>query len=227
MMGVMRAITPALALVLAVAVVACSSGGGSRTPTRAAGDGGNATPTVIAEGTEVLSLSGATSAAGPHTIAIRYAAPSVDTSAAVDGNCWTSSIAAPARADAFRCMTGNVIHDPCFVAQDHGYVVCPGVPDDPKDDVVMKADVTQVPNDRPTVAGAPWYFIATSGARCGVLTGTVPETSIGITPYGCGDSGAAARAGCLPPAGGDPATVRCVGVRGGAEITEIVATEWF
>ena len=30
------------------------------------------------------------------------------------GSCWTSSIAAPFRADAWRCAVGNGIQDPCF-----------------------------------------------------------------------------------------------------------------
>jgi hypothetical protein len=31
------------------------------------------------------------------------------------GTCWTRSLAAPSRGDAYRCMAGNSIYDPCFV----------------------------------------------------------------------------------------------------------------
>jgi len=43
----------------------------------------------------------------------------------VRGSCWTGSIAAQ-RADAWRCMVGNDIHDPCYAASTSARVVyCP------------------------------------------------------------------------------------------------------
>ncbi len=40
-----------------------------------------------------------------------------------DGRCWTGSIAAP-RPDAWRCMIGNEIVDPCFASADRSLVIC-------------------------------------------------------------------------------------------------------
>lgn len=40
-----------------------------------------------------------------------------------EGKCWTSSIAIP-RPDAWRCMIGNEIVDPCFASSDKKYAVC-------------------------------------------------------------------------------------------------------
>jgi hypothetical protein len=44
-----------------------------------------------------------------------------------EGNCWTNSIAIP-RPDAWRCMIGNVIVDPCFASADKSYAVCEANP---------------------------------------------------------------------------------------------------
>jgi len=40
-----------------------------------------------------------------------------------EGKCWTRSIAIP-RPDAWRCMIGNEIVDPCFASADKKYAVC-------------------------------------------------------------------------------------------------------
>ena len=50
-------------------------------------------------------------------------APSGVASYTREGRCWTNSIAAP-RPDAWRCMAGNEIFDPCFEATDGKSVVC-------------------------------------------------------------------------------------------------------
>src|SRR5215212_583293 len=45
-----------------------------------------------------------------------------------DGECWTSSLAA-GRDDAWRCMHGDFIEDPCFEHSSlYDVVVCPGSP---------------------------------------------------------------------------------------------------
>src|SRR5581483_8862131 len=40
------------------------------------------------------------------------------------GSCWTSSIAAPYRKDAWRCAVGNGISDPCFQVQNSSDLIC-------------------------------------------------------------------------------------------------------
>lgn len=39
-----------------------------------------------------------------------------------DGQCWTTSLVVP-RPDAYRCSTGNLIYDPCFVTECGEYVI--------------------------------------------------------------------------------------------------------
>jgi hypothetical protein len=43
------------------------------------------------------------------------------------GNCWVGSLVST-RADAWRCISGHVIHDPCFSSEDMDFVVCPTDP---------------------------------------------------------------------------------------------------
>src|ERR1017187_1165279 len=51
--------------------------------------------------------------------------PTVRVTNTVRGHCWTGSLAA-AREDAWRCMSGNLIYDPCFSsASARGIVLCP------------------------------------------------------------------------------------------------------
>jgi hypothetical protein len=57
--------------------------------------------------------------------------PSGATGAAVKGNCWTESIALE-RTDAWCCMVGNAIFDPCFSATPHAMsVICDAYPTHP------------------------------------------------------------------------------------------------
>lgn len=61
-----------------------------------------------------------TNANAPATQVIAYQAMSNPAAMATStpsktGSCFTGSVAAPYRADAYRCMVGNAIADPCFV----------------------------------------------------------------------------------------------------------------
>ena len=67
-----------------------------------------------------------------------FAAPSLTATKVVDyvppapaenativvGSCWTNSIAAPYRSDAWRCTVGNEIHDPCFQIPGNANLLC-------------------------------------------------------------------------------------------------------
>lgn len=58
----------------------------------------------------------------------------------LEGYCWTASIAI-ARSDAWRCMAGNEIFDPCFESSDKGYAVCN--PDPAKGDPGFRLKLTK------------------------------------------------------------------------------------
>jgi hypothetical protein len=58
------------------------------------------------------------------TAVIQYQPPTNLPDSGREGYCWTGSIAAPYRTDAWRCTEGNAIHDPCFSLPNRNFVVC-------------------------------------------------------------------------------------------------------
>jgi hypothetical protein len=114
---------------------------------------------------------------GP-TKVVSYAASGMK-GKAVTGSCWTSSIAST-RSDAFRCMIGNSIMDPCFKLSAKA-VACP-------QNVAANTGVIinltkPLPQANPKSAAKPWRFQVAggSGIMCNAGTGTV----VGNYPYYC------------------------------------------
>ncbi len=132
---------------------------------------------VIALAVAVLAVLPA--AAWPNsTIIVKYNAAAMK-GKAVNGSCWTSSIAST-RSDAFRCMIGNTIMDPCFKVSNK-VVNCP-------QDLAAKTGVVinltkPLPQANTKSASKPWrfQFAGGSGIMCNAGTGTV----IGNYPYYC------------------------------------------
>jgi hypothetical protein len=87
----------------------------------------------------------------------------------VKGSCWTGSIAAN-RADAFRCMVGNEISDPCFV-RDSKSVACPDLPK--ADSGIVIALTAPLPENKVSGAEDPWAMVVVTGGQCRMGTGTV------------------------------------------------------
>lgn len=101
---------------------------------------------------------------------VKYSASSMTATKRVTGHCWTSSIASR-RADAFRCMTGNEISDPCFKI-DVKSVACP---DEAALNTGIVINLTQPlpPPQSPSPAPEAWAMVLQSGAHCSRATGTV------------------------------------------------------
>ena len=117
------------------------------------------------------------------TTIVKYSAHDVKAQKTVDGNCWTSSIAST-RGDAYRCMTGNEIYDPCFVIDAKSV----GCPTDLSSNagVVMKLTKPLPPAESPAPAPQAFAMVLQSGAKCNRATGTV----VADFPYYCsGESG--------------------------------------
>jgi hypothetical protein len=105
---------------------------------------------------------------------------------AVRGYCWTSSIAS-LRSDAFRCMIGNSIMDPCFSVSSK-VVNCP---ENMSANTGTVIDLTQpLPENNLGHGGAPpWTYQAAGGKgiTCNVSTGTAPTDSGDYRYYCTGD----------------------------------------
>jgi hypothetical protein len=127
---------------------------------------------VALAGMTFASLCSSAALAGTHTTATVYSAfsyhgvvvPSVQT---VSGFCWGSS-AVTERNDAWRCLVGNNIYDPCFSSEfAFGVVVCPI----PWNDSGIEIQLTK---PLPTASGhlapslklQPWAIQTASGADC-------------------------------------------------------------
>ena len=112
----------------------------------------------------------------------------------VDGSCWTNSIAAPYRGDAWRCTVGNNIHDPCFQIPDNANLLCDPNPGNFSDTSPVILSLTK-PLPKPGKIPAPgspadgvWLIKLKNGALCSPFTGTLPFSDKGdVATYGCSD----------------------------------------
>ncbi len=101
------------------------------------------------------------------------------------GSCFGSAIGL-GREDAYRCMVGNQIYDPCFVVDDEPTVVCGANPTTGETGFVL--ELTE-PLPAPDVGNLsmPWLIELADGTVCGLMTGTVVGVDDRTAPYGCPD----------------------------------------
>lgn len=107
----------------------------------------------------------------------------------VRGSCWTGSLAADRR-DAWRCMGGNFIYDPCFSSSKaHGVVLCAAT--GPWSSDVIKFKLTKklpakFANKRaPSTHGLPWALVTTKGWKCRLVTGATTVADGKRANYAC------------------------------------------
>jgi hypothetical protein len=107
------------------------------------------------------------------------------------GSCWTNSIAAPFRTDAWRCSVGNAISDPCFQIPGGNDLLCNVNPANPAATSSFVLQLTQplpaaqVPEGT-VPANWAWLVQLSDGTICSPFTGTLPIAQGGISAnYGC------------------------------------------
>jgi hypothetical protein len=121
-------------------------------------------------------------AAPAATAVIAYIPPQPTSSTLVEsGSCWTNSIAAPFRADAWRCAVGNGINDPCFqIPNDTSSLLCginPTVPNATSTFVLKLTKplpTAQIPPQGSAPADWAWLIQLGDGTLCTPFTGTLP-----------------------------------------------------
>ena len=124
------------------------------------------------------------------TNVINFMPPAVLPTNQESGSCWTNSIAEPFRADAWRCIVGNGISDPCFTTAQKGFVFCQENPLKP-DSVLIKLTKPLPAASLPPVLQDNWAWFLTlkDGIFCAPFTGTRPFFGTGpsaqIAYYGC------------------------------------------
>ena len=126
-------------------------------------------------------------ASGPApTVVTYYAPPAITASTTVEkGSCWTNSIAAPYRADAWRCAIGNGIQDPCFqIGLSTSSLMCGVNPAKPSSSTMFALTLISplpTPQTIPTSTGAnaAWLVELQDGTLCSPFTGTLPPVTDG------------------------------------------------
>jgi hypothetical protein len=134
--------------------------------------------------------------AATHTAAKIYepftaaGAPSVHVSRTIRGSCFSGSDSA-IRKDAWRCMSGNFLYDPCFSSSKANFVLCPAAPGGAS---VIKLKLTHaLPHGmadpgKPSTKGLPWSLETTSGAKCAFAGGATSVIGGRRLNYFCGKS---------------------------------------
>lgn len=113
----------------------------------------------------------------------------------VKGSCWTHSLATE-RPDAWRCMAGNDIYDPCFSSSPHeGMVACAEGPFSKR---IVLMTLTKPLTDNVKLTGelwglrlrsAPWGLRLLSGDRCVFAEGATDAVGGERLNYACAKTG--------------------------------------
>jgi hypothetical protein len=115
--------------------------------------------------------------------------PALRVSARAAGSCWTASLASAGRPDAWRCRTGNQIHDPCFAGFVEGGQVAACLASPWSSEVTLLALSGTLPRGakRPATLAEtpPWALELASGERCTMLTGATWGVAGMRVNYGC------------------------------------------
>lgn len=134
-----------------------------------------------------------TAPVAPATQVIAYTPVPPPSSTPVEkGSCWTNSIAAPFRPDAWRCAVGNGISDPCFqIPNSTDTLLCavnPTVLDSTSTFVLKLTQPLSGPQVPPGTPPSDWAWLVqlADGTLCTPFTGTLPITATGeAANYGC------------------------------------------
>jgi hypothetical protein len=106
----------------------------------------------------------------------------------VSGSCWTGSIAMSGRSDAWRCMVGNDISDPCYagyLSTDH-VAVCGGPFSLRVVVIKLTAPLSASDANQPTgTRGDPSALELGDGSRCEMITGATNAVDGMRLNYGC------------------------------------------
>jgi uncharacterized low-complexity protein len=156
-------------------------------------------PRLLAASVAALALltAAVASASAHHTQAHIYnpftasGSPAKHVTKTVHGSCWEGSLAA-GRSDAWRCMSGNFIYDPCFSsAKASGIVLCANAPWSNKviEIKLTKGLPTSMGNPHgASTKGLPWALQTTSGKKCQLVTGATSAIGKNRANYVCGKS---------------------------------------
>ena len=102
-----------------------------------------------------------------------------------EGYCWTNSLMV-ARNDAWRCMIGNLIQDPCFsISHDAGHVICGASPVRDTAGFLLKLTKPLPEITNPDIPLEPWLIELVDASICTSRTGTLTFINNKPLKYSC------------------------------------------
>jgi len=126
------------------------------------------------------------------TNVVTFKPPTVLPATQKSGDCFASSIAAPFRQDAYRCMVVNSIYDPCFTTAQKDTVYCQeGIDASTGFLLKLTKDLLKTEVLATTQDNWAWYLKLKDGTECSPFTGTRPFFGNNqVAYYGCKSSNA-------------------------------------
>ena len=101
------------------------------------------------------------------------------------GHCWAASIAVN-RSDAWRCMRGNMIYDPCFQVTGRArQVICGVNPVEQKKGFILSLTQPLPSRGQDNAAFRPWLIELSDGSLCESATGTMAVVEGQPVRYPC------------------------------------------
>jgi hypothetical protein len=101
------------------------------------------------------------------------------------GACWIASLSS-GRPDAWRCMAGNEIHDPCFSGSPNAdTVACVSGPFSHEVVLMRLTKPLPPPNGESNMARPPWALKLANGATCGFVNGATGTVAGMRLNYSC------------------------------------------
>jgi hypothetical protein len=115
-------------------------------------------------------------------------APAYSVARSLRGSCFSGAQSVN-RHDAWRCISGNALFDPCFSStKAHGIVLCPSTPF--SSSVIELKLTKRLPSGmadkgNPSTSGLPWAIETTTGLKCVMDTGATNVIGTTRANYSC------------------------------------------
>jgi hypothetical protein len=104
------------------------------------------------------------------------------------GSCFTASIAASGRTDAWRCSVGDEIRDPCFIDPAGSQVACPDLPVLSTVELIhLNTPIDPSLANHENTAAPPWMLQTRGGINCSFVTGATSVVAGQRLNYSCAD----------------------------------------
>jgi hypothetical protein len=112
--------------------------------------------------------------------------PAITVTHTFQGSCFSGS-AAINRKDAWRCISGSAIADPCFSSNKaHGFVLCPAAPWKKSGFKLKLVSGLKGGNKHaPSTKGNPWGIQTSTGLKCSAATGATAAIGGHRANYAC------------------------------------------